>query len=309
MTPTPKTKLEPKLLARIESTVDKVPDMKPLGLIVAFDDELEILRRPMPRCDLALVIELKESEVHKPPATKSFWQKPSFWNQLKDVGFNCGGAALAYAGAVGFGAAAPVTGGTSAIGSLALYAGATAAAAQCGVSVGKYYNEWKSGWEGTANDVLDEKKAPEGQPFQMFVVTMKGMDWIGLIGAGMALKDLHVAHRATLEFGLYGGNRAKAIANLDPVRRRALLDRLGVEKKLWEGADKINDSMQLGRIADTMLQKRLLDGFAAAIGAVGPFVTGNGLLLDIVAAFIQFNRETDARHAQDMAARKARQAR
>lgn len=107
-------------------------------------------------------------------------------DEWKSLGFNCGGALLAWIGVAGAGAATPVTGGISATGAVLLYGGAIAASGQCVASVYRVHNATHG--RASVNQALDTN--------QYYHWTMLGADWVGLFGAGAALKEAWVADRA-----------------------------------------------------------------------------------------------------------------
>ena len=161
------------------------------------------------------------------------------------LGFNCGGAALAWIGVVGMGALAPVTGGIGGVGAALLYGGAIAASGQCAVSTFRTSNLYTGhqAW----NRRLDESNA--------YTWTMAGADVIGLLGAGGALRELKAAHTAlsAKEFSWSAAMRS----DLSRPVRRQLTSALGL----------VGGKRATTPMINRFVRQRLLDGVAGASGS------------------------------------------
>ena len=167
-----------------------------------------------------------------------------------NLGFNCGGAVLAWIGVAGMGALVPVTGGVSVSGAALLYAGAAASTGQCVVSAVRTANvhrgrsDINAGWD----------KNP------YYVNTMRGADAISLIGAAGALKELRMTNAVLHDAGFSLRRAAQSETISRPMRRK-----LTAAMNLQGGARV--PGAQINRV----VRQRLLDG---AAGAVGLFASG-----------------------------------
>ncbi len=244
--------------------VDGVPQTRGLGVVLVDFGRLTHLRRPSPG-DATVVFERCVRPVRTPPllaksATAPRRAQPrtpqtSPATEWMNLGFNCGGAVLAWVGIAGMGALAPVTGGLSLPGAALLYAGAAASTGQCVVSVVRTANAHRgradinAGWDASP----------------LYVNTMRAADGISLIGAGGALKELRATNAVLHEagFSLKRGVRSEAISR--PMRKR-LTTMMGLE-----GGKRVP-----GAEINRVVRQRLLDGVG---GAVGLFASGySGLL-------------------------------
>lgn len=164
-------------------------------------------------------------------------------NEWKGLGFNCGGAALAWVGVVGAGAATPVTGGLTFGAALLLYTGAVASSAQCVVSIARVRNA-HTGKQKT-NEWLDDQG--------WYRWTMRGADVVGLAGAGAALKELKAADGAFRASGAGWSSTVQRTATA--AQRRAAAGALGLEVGTTGS-----------RVLSQLARGKLLDGAAATLG-------------------------------------------
>lgn len=168
------------------------------------------------------------------------------------LGFNCGGAALAWIGVVGMGALTPVTGGVAGIGAAVMYGGAMAATAQCAVSTYRTANVHTG--RTAINQQLDDNPA--------YVWAMRGADVVGLIGAGGALKELKVAHSAVRAEGFSMLQASRS--NLSRPLRRRMTEGLGLQ-----GGRRAS-----GAMINRFVRQKLLDGAAGVIGLTASAADG-----------------------------------
>lgn len=244
--------------------VDGVPQTRGLGVVLVDFGRLNHLRHPSPG-DATVVFERRVRPVKTPPLLAKPAAAPrraqprtaqtSPATEWLNLGFNCGGAVLAFVGIAGMGALAPVTGGLSLPGAALMYAGAAASTGQCVVSVIRTANAHR----GRADINTRWDASP------IYVNTMRVADGVSLIGAGGALKELRATNAVLHEagFSLKRGLRSEAISR--PMRKR-----LTTMMEL-KGGNRV-----AGAEINRMVRQRLLDGVG---GAVGLFASGySGLL-------------------------------
>lgn len=181
----------------------------------------------------------KARNAHTSPATE--------WINL---GFNCGGAVLAWVGVAGMSALAPVTGGVSGFGAVLLYGGAAASTGQCVVSAVRINNLQRG--RASINDKWDDSP--------VFVYTMLAADGISLIGAGGALRELKMTNAALRDAG-FSLKRAGSDETISRPMRRRLTTALELQ-----GAARVS-GVEINRV----VRRRLIDG---AGGILGLFASG-----------------------------------
>lgn len=168
------------------------------------------------------------------------------------LGFNCGGAVLAWIGVVGTGALAPVTGGASAIGTVVMWGGAIASTGQCAASVYR-----------TANDYRDRQDINNSlNKSQVYQWTMRSADIIGLVGVGGSLKELKTTHAVLMEANVDW--KVESAGRFSRPMRRQLTTLLELQ-----GGKRV-----AGAVIGQLLKKRLLDGAAGALGMVSSAASG-----------------------------------
>jgi hypothetical protein len=202
------------------------------------------------RPKIALARRSEAGAAKAPPSPRTAAKSPA--EEWMSLGFNCGGAALAWIGVVGMGALAPVTGGVGGIGAAVMYGGAIAASAQCAVSTYRTANVYTG--RTAINQGLDNSDT--------YVWAMRGADVVGLIGAGGALKELKVAHSALKAEGFSMMQAARADLSR-PVRRR-----------LTEGLALQGGRRASGPIINRFVRQKLLDGAAGVIGLTASATDG-----------------------------------
>ena len=103
---------------------------------------------------------------------------------------------------------------------------------------------------------------------QRYVWTMRGLDVVGLVGAGGALKEMKVANAALGEAGV--GWRAAAGSGLSRPMRRVLTESLELK-----GAKRVSSAL-----INAVVKQRLMDALAGVIGMAGSAI--NGAINDVV---------------------------
>ncbi len=204
-----------------------------------------LLRAPAPR---------PAAQRRSPPRTAAT-SPATEWTNL---GFDCTGAALAWVGVVGLSALAPVTAGTSVYAAALLYGGAIAASGQCAVSVLRTSNLY------TGNTAINRRLDNS----DVYRWTMRGADFVGVIGAGAALKQLKTTHTVLKANGFTWSHSANSGLSR-PVRLR-LTAALSLQ-----GSRRVS-----GPMINRFVKQRLLDGVAGVIGLTAS--ARNGVVNDIV---------------------------
>jgi len=273
------------------ATVDGVPETRGSGVVLRRGQTMRRLRRQPPG-GVTVVFEIHEREFRQayldalrqrrgpfkdnPTFSTASQQRPAGWsltgqgvahvppaaltrrpgasvakrdggtsvaNEWKGLGFNCGGAVLAWVGVAGAGAAAPVTGGLTFGPAVLLYAGAIASSAQCVVSIARVRNA-QTGRQKT-NEWLDQQG--------WYKWSMRGADGIGLVGAGVALRELKLADGALRASGTGWGSAVQRTTTA--AQRRTAAGALGLEVGTTGS-----------RVLSQLARGKLLDGAAAALG-------------------------------------------
>ncbi len=167
------------------------------------------------------------------------------------LGFNCGGAVLAWVGVAGLGSLAPVTGGLTGIPAAIVYGGALATSGQCLVSTYRVANVERGRTD--LNKDLDANSA--------YIFTMTVADGVGLLGGGGALIEIKRTNAILEETHVGWGMGLGKLSR--PVRRRltAALELQGGKRAP-------------GVTINRLLRQRLLDATAGVIGMVGSGTTG-----------------------------------
>jgi hypothetical protein len=103
----------------IMEAIGRVPELKTVGVVLVQDGRVEELRAPDSGA-ISVVVELRPRvdtrqlyATPPQPAPAARDSGSSAAREWLSLGFNCGGAVLAWVGVVGTGALAPVTGGLS----------------------------------------------------------------------------------------------------------------------------------------------------------------------------------------------------
>jgi hypothetical protein len=156
----------------ILSAIDSVSATKGAAVYVSLQKQMRKLRTTS-NAGSTVVIELR------PPvgtdlsvAPRSSASSPAA--EWLNMGLNCGSATISWVGVAGTAAAAPETGGVSAIGTAFLYGGAIASTAQCSISIVRVTDLY-DGNQGL-NAALDQSQA--------YRWTMYALDAAGVAGAG-----------------------------------------------------------------------------------------------------------------------------
>jgi hypothetical protein len=238
---------------RILGVIDASPETRGMGCYVMVDGHATKLRDPGSRYS-SVVIELR------PNAQQAGGRTPfsSATGEWLSWGLNCTGMVLAWVGVAGTVTVAPVTGGTSLVGSAFLYGGAVAATAQCSVATYRISNvlndnEW-------ANEALDRDKS--------YVWAMRALDGVSLVGAGGAIKEVVETRAALKEADVAVGD---AIGALNRHDRMLLTDALKLQGGRRVAAVSINNVVKL----------RLLDGVGAVLATAGSAKDTGGVIHDV----------------------------
>ena len=248
----------------ILAAIGTLPELRTVGVVLIQDGRVEQLRAPDSQ-GISVVVELRPRVEIQAPQTASPTPAPaprtsgsSAAKEWVSLGFNCGGAVLAWVGVVGTGALAPVTGGLSLPATGLLWGGALATSGQCAASVYRTYNVTHG--RASINDALDADPR--------YVWTMRGADALGLIGAAGALKEVKVAGSALSEAGI--GWRAAGSGTISRPMRKVLTESLELK-----GAKRVSSAL-----ITAVVKQRLLDAIAGAIGMAGSAF--NGVVNDAV---------------------------
>lgn len=254
--------------------VDGVPETRGLGVVFMDFGRLHRLRRA-DAGEATVVFERRMKPFVIPPmlrkpekgqtprypspsrqaAAKPRTSQSSPASEWINLGFNCGGAVLAWIGVVGMSSLAPVTGGLSLPGAALIYAGAAASTLQCSVSVVRTVNLHRG--RADINNRWDKNS--------LYVSAMWAADGVSLIGAGGALKELR-ATKAVLASSGFTFKQAVGSQAISRPMRRKLTAGLALQ-----GARRVP-----GAEINRVVKQRLLDGTA---GVIGLFASGySGLL-------------------------------
>lgn len=181
----------------------------------------------------------------------------SVLKEWASLGLNCGGAAIAWVGVAGAGAAAPVTGGLSGFAAVALYAGAAAASGQCAVSVFRVGNEHFG-----RHDI--NQKLDKSQYYRWSMLAADGIGMYGAYGAYKAAKATNTALRASsLGWTEAAGLNQSARQGINYFRRRELTVAMGLQATVVGT-----------RVINRVVRQQLLDGAGAVIGMYSSYDGG-----------------------------------
>ena len=239
--------------------VDGLPETQGLG-IVSIERSLVTRVRSEGGSGATVVFELRSPAGVKTgdPAPSHRGASTSPAMEWVSLGFNCGGAVLAWVGVAGASSLAPVTGGLSFGAAALLYGGAAATTGQCMVSGYRTVNLVRGRTD--LNDQLDGSR--------LYNFTMSAADGVGILGGLGAIKELRAVN-AALEDGGVGWKLATSGTLSRPLRRRLTT---ALELQGGRRASAV--------VIDRLVRQRLLDAVAGAIGMVGSGV--NGMLKDVV---------------------------
>jgi hypothetical protein len=169
---------------RILGVIDASPETSGMGCYVIADGRVTKLRDAGSR-QSSVVIELRPNP--QQAAGRSPFCSPS--GEWISWGLSCSGMALTWVGVVGTASAAPVTGGSSLAGTAFLWGDAMAATAQCSAASYRLSNVLTDNQ--AANTRLDHN--------QTYLWSMRGLDAVGLVGAGGAVKEIKATYTALEE--------------------------------------------------------------------------------------------------------------
>ena len=248
----------PSYSARLIGAVDSVPETHGMGVRLIDDNRMSVLRASPPMQPF-VVIQLRppRAAAPGPVAGPKPVEEVSVGKEWLNLGLNLGGATLSWIGVAGSVAAAPETGGVSLAGTVLLYGGATASSVQVGNSVWRLWAIYHghSRWVSQADHNA------------VYTRVNTGLDVVGLVGAGGAVKETVGTVRALDEAGL--GIR-DGLGALNRQQRLRLTGALELEGAKRVAAARINFILRL----------RLLNAFAAAYGTGAS--SYNGAVHDVV---------------------------
>lgn len=244
----------PPRAAALVKAVDQVPETQGFGIVLIANGITRVVRPPRSGNE-RIVFEYRRgpmgSQLAPAPHIRTTSTSPA--TEWLSLGFNCGGAVLSWIGVVGSSAAAPVTGGQSLWGTAALWGGALATSATCSVSVFRV-SAMMSG-HAAVNEALDSSGG--------FVWTMRGLDVVGLLGVGGAIKDV-VETRDALEAAGMDWRRA-ASGPISRQQRKLITAELGLQ-----GGKRV-----AARLISQVVKQRLLAALAAGASITGSLATGS----------------------------------
>jgi hypothetical protein len=153
----------------IQRKISEIPSLKSAGIAFNGRGMCQVVKgSPMPKGFQTWIV---LSEVKTPSGTGSRPALPppqvesQIASELLGMGLSCGSAVMAGVASIAGVAAAPLTGGASTAISVLAYAGALASAAQCGIAIGRIFNESvdpnlnqvldRSEWMKATSDILD----------------------------------------------------------------------------------------------------------------------------------------------------------
>jgi hypothetical protein len=240
--------------------VDGVPQTVGMGVVVVSDAGQQILRQPTGAAGAYVVFQFRAGLIPGPATNQtSEVHNSRFWSELWGAGISCGGAVVSGVGVVGAVALAPETGGMSLPTAILLWGGATASAAQCGVSFYRVTNVAR-GQDGI-NQAMDDSPT--------YKATMYVLDGVGLIGAGGAVKEIAATNDALKAAG----------ASWDMAEAGALTRQ---QRLAFTGAMEVDGVKRLSNVAISRVAKqRLLDLTGAAFGMVGSASVDGGIAHDV----------------------------
>jgi hypothetical protein len=229
-----------------------------MGVVVMAGGTQQILRRPVGTATEYVVFQLSPGLVPRPSGPAGS-DNARFWSELWGAGISCGGAVVSGVGVVGAVGLAPETGGLSMPAAALLWGGATASAAQCGVSIYRLANVSRG--RDDINQAMDDSQA--------FRSTMYVLDGVGLIGAGGAVKELAATKEALSAAGA-SWDMAEA-GQLARGQRLAFTNAIEVT-----GVKRLSN-----RVISRVVKQRLLDLTAAALGTLGSATVSGGVAHDV----------------------------
>lgn len=254
-------KLDPGMLLHV---VDSVPETRGMGVVLIANNRGRNLRQS-DAASSSIVFQLRDagkpgSSTPSYSSSRDPLSNPHFWAELWGMGVSCGGAVISGVGAVGTTALAPETGGLSLPAAALLWGGATASAAQCGVSFYRFGNVL--GGRDQLNDALDQDTK--------YRTAMYILDGVGLVGAGGAIKEIAATRDALQEAGVAW--QAAEAGDVSRAQRRVLTEALELQ-----GAKRAS-----GALISRFVKLKLLDLTGAVLGVGGSATTDGGSLHDVV---------------------------
>lgn len=244
----------PPSAAALIKAVDQVPETRGFGIVLIANGITRTIRTGRSG-DETIVFEYRQSPIGNRPAPVPHIRTSSTSpaTEWLSLGFNCGGAVLSWIGVVGTAAAAPVTGGQSLWGTAALWGGALATTATCSVSVFRV-GAMASGYS-SVDAAMDNSAG--------FVWTMRGLDVVGLLGVGGAIKDVMETRDALDTAGMDW--RRAAAGQISRQQRKLITSQLGL----------VGGKRVAATLISQVVKQRLLAALAAAAAITGSISTGS----------------------------------
>lgn len=244
----------PPSAATLIKAVDHVPETRGFGIVLIANGMTRTVRTAAAGGE-TIVFEYRRSPTGRHPAPvphiRTATTSPA--TEWLSLGFNCGGAVLSWIGVVGTAAAAPVTGGQSLFGTAALWGGALATSATCSVSVFRV-GAMETGYSSV--DIAMDNSAG-------FVWTMRGLDVVGLLGVGGAIKDVMETRDALDAAGVDW--RDAAAGQMSRQQRKLVTSQLGL----------LGGKRVAATLISQVVKQRLLAALAAAASITGSLSTGS----------------------------------
>ena len=237
--------------AFVRLAIAKVPVLKGYGIVLIDQGSITLLRAPC-ATNRSVVFEFHAAQGALSAPRKAPAQASTMWDELINLGFNCSGATLSWVGVVGFSAAAPATGGLSVAGATLAWGGAIASTGQCVAFGVRVYNEFMD--DAAANQRMSNNPYYEN--------AMRAADIVGLAGAGVALKEAKLAHKAL--------NRAGSSWRQSGVEQLAR----PMRRKLTSGLSLIGAKRVQSDLINLVVKKKLLEAVGGGIGFAGSIYAG-----------------------------------
>lgn len=271
---------------KLINSIDKIPALRFCGIAYVGQGNSYVIRPSQMPDGLGtwiVISEVKEQYARKPE--KEIVRESNFsWGwELFGLGTSCGAAILTGVAAAGGVAATPLTGGTSLALTTLAWAGATATAAQCGISIGRFVNEWD---DPRNNQILDENA--------YYQYGSTALDTVSIVGGASSVKGAvkfgHNLSKAT------GKPIVETLRGSDKIARgaRKRLPRIMAESKnpglsskqfkrmVRDGkAPKVFRTHEITREVNT----RLLESVSAVLSGMGSSASDTGII-NKVAVFI-----------------------
>jgi len=265
------SKLQKKLIARIE----RIKQFRDVGIAFIGDGVCMVIKKPQLPNGLRawVVIEeieqpAKESQKINPKLEVKKRANNNMGSELINMGLSCGSAVLAGAAATGSAAAIPVTGGASGIVTVLTYSAAIASAAQCGISIGRVFNEF-------ADSSINETYLDSSEWYQ---TTSEVLDAVALAGA---IVDIGSQAKLIIRMSKSSGKSIKVILKgLNRADRKRLAREIAAWRMRADTAAKFKNLVRAGKFPKLFKRHEVTAAMKnALVSAVGDVVTMAGSAL------------------------------